>query len=295
MTGTLQTIDVNGISFAYLEQGTGPLLLCLHGFPDHALTFRHVTPALADAGYRVVAPYMKGYGPTQAPADSPYQAAALGLDVIGLIEALSPGAPACVFGHDWGAIASYAAALAAPRRIRRLVVSSVPYGPQFLGALVTRPDQIRRSFYVWFFQLPMAEAAVAADDFAFIRSLWREWSPGWELPAADWQALRETFSRPGTVEAALAYYRHMFNPALQRRELAELQQKIFLAPIDVPTLILHGEQDGCIAADLLDGMEAAFPRGLTKRLVPGAGHFPHAEKPEEVVRAIRSFLGAPTL
>ncbi len=290
MTGSLKTIDANGVSFAYIEQGTGPLLLCLHGFPDHAPTFRPIMPALADAGYRVVAPYMRGYRPTVAPEGAPYQAAALGLDVAALIEALSPHEPACVFGHDWGAIAAYAAALAAPQRIRRLVVSSVPYGPQFLGALVTRPDQIRRSFYIWFFQLPMAEAAVVANDYAFIRALWRDWSPGWELPEADWQALRETFARPGVVEAALAYYRHMFNPALQRPELAELQQKIFIAPIAVPTLVLHGDRDGCIAMDLLDGMEACFPRGLEKHIVRDAGHFPHAEKPAEVVDAVCRFL-----
>ncbi|WP_295684163.1 alpha/beta hydrolase [uncultured Nevskia sp.] len=290
MTGSFKTIDANGVSFACIEKGKGPLLLCLHGFPDHAPTFRSIMPALANAGYRVVAPYMKGYWPTVAPAGSPYQAAALGLDVAALIEALSPDEPACVFGHDWGAIAAYAAALAAPQRIRRLVVSSVPYGPQFLSALVTRPDQIRRSFYIWFFQLPMAEAAMAANDFAFIRTLWRDWSPGWQLPEADWQALRETFARPGVIEAALAYYRHMFNPALQHSELAELQHKIFIAPIDVPTLVLHGEGDGCIAVDLLDGMETAFPRGLEKHIVLDAGHFPHAEKPAEVAAAICRFL-----
>lgn len=290
MTAQPKTVEANDVSFSYIEQGTGPLLLCLHGFPDHALTFRRVMPALADAGYRVVAPYMKGYLPTVAPEGSAYQAAALGLDVVALIDALSPAEPAYVFGHDWGAIAAYGAALAAPDRIRRLAVASVPYGPQFLEGLVTRYAQIRRSFYVWFFQLPMADAAVAADDFAFIRALWHDWSPGWELPESDWWALRETFSRPGVVQAALAYYRHMFDPALQRPEFVELQQKIFIAPIEVPTLILHGERDGCIGVDLLDGMEAAFPQGLEKMIIRDAGHFLHAEKPDEMADAIRQFF-----
>lgn len=290
MTAQLKTVEAKDVSFSYIEQGTGPLLLCLHGFPDHALTFRRVMPALADAGYRVVAPYMKGYLPTVAPEGSAYQAAALGLDVAALIDALSPAEPAYVFGHDWGAIAAYGAALAAPDRIRRLAVASVPYGPQFLEGLVTRYAQIRRSFYVWFFQLPMADAAVAANDFAFIRALWHDWSPGWELPESDWRALRETFSRPGVVQAALAYYRHMFDPALQRPELAELQQKIFLAPIEVPTLILHGERDGCIGVDLLDGMEAFFPQGLEKRIIRDAGHFLHAERPDQIADAIRQFF-----
>lgn len=290
MTAQLKCIDANGVSFSYIEQGAGPLLLCLHGFPDHALTFRHIMPALAAAGFRVVAPYMRGYLPTRAPQGSAYQSAALGLDAAALLEALSPAQPAYVFGHDWGAIAAYGAALVAPGRIRKLAVASVPYGPHFAEGLVTRYEQIRRSFYIWFFQLPVADAAVAADDFAFIRALWRDWSPGWELPEADWQALRETFSRPGVAEAALAYYRHTFNPALQRPELAGLQQKIFIAPIDVTTLILHGERDGCIGAEFLEGMEAVFPKGLEKRIVRDAGHFLHAEKPDEVAGALCRFF-----
>ena len=285
------TVRANGITFRHLEQGSGPLVLCLHGFPDHARTFRHLLPALAAAGYRAVAPSMRGYAPTEAPADAPYQSAALGMDVAALLEALSPDEPAFVFGHDWGAIAAYGGALAAPKRIRRLVVSAVPYGPGFAQGLMTSYAQIRRSFYVWFFQLPVAEAAVAADDFAFIRSLWHDWSPGYDLDDGEWEALRDTFAAPGVLEAAIAYYRHTFNPAFQRAELDALQQQIFLAPIEVPTMIVHGEDDGCLGVEFLDGMEASFPKGLEKVVVAGAGHFVHLEKPDEVARAVIRFLG----
>lgn len=290
MTARIKTISANGTSFAYIEQGTGPLLLCLHGFPDHPYTFGRIMPALASAGFRVVAPFMKGYWPTVAPEGCSYQAAALGQDICALLDALAPDQSAYLFGHDWGAVAAYAAALQEPNRILRLVTASVPYSSHFLSALVGRPDQIRRSFYMWFFQLPVAEAAVAANDFEFIRSLWRDWSPGWSLPEADWFELRRTFAHSGVVGAALAYYRHMFNPALQRPELAGLQQQMFVTPISLPTLYLHGERDGCISADLVEGMEALFPLGLRTLVMRDAGHFLHAEKPLEVAHEIINFL-----
>lgn len=284
------TVRANGITFTYLEQGSGPLVLCLHGFPDHAGSFRPLLSALAGAGYRAVAPSMRGYAPTEAPADAPYQSAMLGRDAAAMLEALSPGEPAFVFGHDWGAIAAYGGALDAPGRIRRMVVSAVPYGPGFAQGLFASYAQIRRSFYIWFFQLPVAEAAVAANDFAFIRGLWRDWSPGYALSQSEWAALRETFASPGTLEAAIAYYRHTFNPAFQRAELDALQQRIFVAPIEVPTMIVHGRDDGCLGVEFLDGMEASFPKGLEKVVVDGAGHFVHLEKPDEVASAVIRFL-----
>src|SRR5947209_18552057 len=99
------TIRANGLEFAYVEQGDGPLVLLLHGFPDNALTWDRVAPVLADAGYRTVAPFMRGYPPTAQPADGRYDPAALAADIAGLVDALNGGEPAFVVGHDWGAIA----------------------------------------------------------------------------------------------------------------------------------------------------------------------------------------------
>ena len=286
------TVRANGIEFSYLEQGSGPLVLCLHGFPDHAHTFDRQLPALAAAGFRAVAPFMRGYAPTEVPPDGPFQSAMLGKDVAALVDALSPNDPAAVFGHDWGAIAAYGAALAAPERIRRLVTAAVPYGPSFAQGLFGSYPQIKRSFYIWFFQLPIAEAAVSGGDFAFIEGLWRDWSPGFTLPPAEMRALKETFAKPGVLEAAIGYYRHTFNPAFQAPELGDLQQQIFLAPIDVPTLYFHGERDGCLGIEFVEGMEASFPKGLRKVVLKDAGHFLQIEKPDEVNRALIEFLKA---
>jgi len=282
-------IRASGVRFATLEAGDGPLVLCLHGFPDTAYSFRHQLPALAAAGFRAVAPFMRGYAPTEIPADGRYQTAALALDVIELIAALGY-ASACVCGHDWGALAGYGAAMLAPEKITKLITAAVPHGPSMLNAFMTSYDQQRRSWYMFFFQHPLADAAVAHDDFRFLERLWQDWSPGWKYSVEDLERLKVTFRAPGVLQAALSYYRHMLNPALQDPALAEIQARIGTGLVPVPGLVLHGARDGCIGADLLAGMEALFPRGLRKVVVADAGHFVHQEKPDEVNRVLLEFL-----
>ncbi len=177
------SVRANGLQFQFLEAGRGPLVLCLHGFPDHARSFRSQLPALAKAGFRAVAPYLRGYAPTDVPPNGPYQAAALATDAAALVEALSPSEPAFVFGHDWGALAAYGAAQLAPRRIRKIATAAVPHGPQLLQAIVSSYEQMRRSWYIFMFQMPTAEAAVSSGDFAFLDRMWADWSPGWTVPA----------------------------------------------------------------------------------------------------------------
>jgi pimeloyl-ACP methyl ester carboxylesterase len=284
------TVRANGLTFHTLEAGDGPLVLCLHGFPDHARSFRHQLPVLARAGFRAVAPYLRGYAPSDVPPGGPYQSAALATDVVALLDALSPHESAFVFGHDWGAVAAYGAAILDPARIRRMATAAVPYGPQVMQAITTSYAQMKRSWYIFLFQLPTAELSVLHDDFEFLERLWRDWSPGWEFPPEEMSALKETFRRPGVLEAALAYYRHTFNPAFQSAELASLQNRILVEPIEVPALVFHGARDGCMGVELLDGMEAMFPNGLQKVVVPDAGHFVHQEKPDVVNAALVEFL-----
>jgi pimeloyl-ACP methyl ester carboxylesterase len=131
-------LTINGLSLCYIEAGRGPLLLCLHGFPDHAPSFRHQISACAALGYHVVVPYMRGYAPSDIPPHGPYQSAALALDVIGLIDMLG-GGRADIIGHDWGAVAAYGAAVIAPQKIGKLVALSIPYGPSLAKALVMMP------------------------------------------------------------------------------------------------------------------------------------------------------------
>src|SRR5687768_14216442 len=121
-------IEANGLLFGYLEAGPhdGPLALCLHGFPDSAWTWRHLLPDLAHAGYRAVAPFMRGYAPTEVPADGRYQSGALVADACALHEALGGDGRAVILGHDWGAIATYGAAAHQPDRWSKVVAGAVP-------------------------------------------------------------------------------------------------------------------------------------------------------------------------
>jgi pimeloyl-ACP methyl ester carboxylesterase len=284
-------LHANGIDFTCLEAGEGPLLLALHGFPDIATTWRHQVPALVERGYRVVAPYMRGYAPTSAAPDGRYQIAALGRDVAGLIDAL--GEPrATLLGHDWGALASYGAALFAPEKIERMATVAIPYGPGLLTAYLDNYAQTRRSWYIFFFQQELADFAVANDDFAFIDRLWSEWSPDWTAPAEVLREVKDTLAEPGVLQAALGYYRSTLRADLQDPALAEDTAKFAVTPITVPTFWIHGLNDGCMGVEVGEGMEAACTAGFDKLIVEGAGHFVHQEKPELFNEALLGWLPA---
>ena len=279
-------VDANGLTFHYLEAGEGPTVLALHGFPDHARSYRHQLTALAQAGYRVVAPYMRGYAPTEIPNDGYYGVPALAQDAIALAEALSDE-PVILMGHDWGAAAAHAAAVLAPERFSKLVTMSVPAGVAFSQSLVTSPEQQRRSWYMFYFQHPMADVAVPLNDFAFIERLWQDWSPSWDIPKEELASVKATLGQPGVLAAALSYYRHTFNPVPNAPRTGTSGGP---RQIQVPTLYIHGREDGCIGVELVNSMEAFFDNGLRKVIIEDAGHFVHQEKPNEVNRAILEFL-----
>lgn len=285
-------IETPALRFHALEAGRGPLAHCLHGFPDDARTWRHQVPALVAAGYRVVAPFMRGYAPTGTPTDGRYDASALGEDVVALLDALG-AEDAVLIGHDWGAVAAAFGALLAGRRVRRLVTMAVPYGPGFFRALRESYAQQRRSWYMAFFQHRLAEAALAHDDFAMIEHLWRDWSPGWTPPTDALAEVKETFRRPGTLDAALAYYRASIGPVLDAPEQLEAMFGGLSLPIPVPALHLHGRGDGCIGPEVTGGMGAYFPAGLRLEILPACGHFLHRERPEAVNALLCDFLASP--
>lgn len=287
-------VTANGIDFAYLEDGPadGPLALCLHGFPDHAPTYEHLLPELAAAGYHAVAPWLRGYHPTTLAPDGNYQTASLGLDAIALADALAGDGKAVLVGHDWGALAAYLAVANAPARFSRIVAMAVPP----VGALATyilQPPQLKRSWYTWFFQVPLADFAVPADDYAVIDALWRDWSPSYTPPAEYMRALKDTFSAPGCMDAAIGYYRATFGTTPPDPALDDVQAKA-AAPIPVPTLYLHGVDDGCMGVDAVDDDTFAplFAAGVEIERVPGTGHFLHLEAPDAVNRRIVEFLAS---
>lgn len=285
------TATVGGLELAYLSTGPadGPLALCLHGFPDSAWTWRLLMPELAAAGFRAVAPFMRGYAPSGIPEDGAYQTGALVADACGLHEALGADERAVIIGHDWGALATYGAASFTPDRWRRVVTAAVPPSGA-LGAGFLSYDQLRRSWYMFFFQNPLSDIAVAMNDLAFIDRLWADWSPGYDA-GQDLTLLKESMRAQPNLAAALGYYRAQWGGAPAPPELAAQQAAVGAKPPQ-PTLYLHGRQDGCMGADLAEGALAFLSEGSQLEIVEGAGHFLHLERPAEVNERVLEFVTA---
>lgn len=294
-----ERVTANGLTFECLRQGEGDrLALCLHGFPDDAGTMEPLLARLADAGFTAVAPYMRGYGPTDPAPDGDYTTVAMAKDAIALADEWGDS-EAVLIGHDWGAAGAYAAAAIAPDRFSHLVTLAVP--PRFVDILPEYPRQWLRSWYILFFQLPwLPERVLRAGDFALIELLWETWSPTWDYPEDRLEAVTDTFREPGTVEAALTYYRQFGRQAAEKLADDALERRFRAgsAPdsepdggIEVPALVVAGKQDGCIGHELFDDAEAAFADRCRCVKVRGAGHFVHQERPDVVADEILSFVG----
>jgi pimeloyl-ACP methyl ester carboxylesterase len=274
-----------GGSFAALADGPegGTPGLCLHGFPDTPLGYRPLLARLAAAGYRAIAPYMRGYRPSTLAG--PYHTDRLGDDVIALADAVGGGRPVHLVGHDWGAVASYVAMARSPGRFARAVTMAVPHLNAFAANLRRHPAQLRRSWYMLFFQLgAQADRRVAAGDFELIERLWASWSPGFKPEAAYLAELKACLAE--SMPAPLEYYRAMFRPLREAMQRGRQRLKI-----GVPTLHLQGAQDGCISAEMGDGQARYFTAGFEARVVPGVGHFLHIERPDDVGGMIVEWLG----
>ncbi len=282
-------VKANGIDFHFLEAGSGPLILCMHGFPDNPQTYQYLMPLLTEAGYRVVAPYQRGYAPTSPAPDGRYDAALLGLDVVALIDQLGDSKAAAVIGHDWGGFATYAAAAFAPGKIDKIISIAIAHPGALLGELGLNYNVIKGGWHAYFFQMPGAEKAVANNDFEFLEKWWRDASPEYDIPPDIMESVRATFRREGTLEAAINYYRHTFNPAGRNPELEELSAKI-MAPTTVPCMAFHGTKDRPGRLETFENMDKLYSNTLEKIIVKGTGHFMHLEKPDEVNSRILNFL-----
>jgi pimeloyl-ACP methyl ester carboxylesterase len=284
--GTVATAD---IEFAYLATGgSGPLALCLHGFPDTAHTWRYLMPALAGRGYRAVAPFMRGYAPTSLAADGVYQTGALAHDANRLHEALGGDADAVIIGHDWGAVATHGAAVSEPDRWRRVVTMAVPPGPVLAGAFLNDLDQLRRSWYMFFLLHPLANLIVPSNDFAFITRLWSDWSPGYDA-SVDVAHVRESLAEPEHLNAAITYYRATLGDATRAEQFSASQDATMQIPPQ-PTMYLQGRNDGCVGADLVEQAFALYPEHVVPHMIDGAGHFLQLEQPDVVNKLVTEFV-----
>ncbi|GAA4919776.1 alpha/beta hydrolase [Stackebrandtia albiflava] len=280
-------VDANGIRFHVAEQGTGPLILLLHGFPEFWWTWHRQMPALAGAGYRVAAVDLRGYGASDKPPRG-YDAYTMASDVIGLIRALGER-DAVVVGHDLGGLLGFAAAGFHPRSVRRLVVLSSAHPLRQRAALAVDPrGQLAASRHILKFQLPRFEHVVTRDDAAMVASLMSHWAgPQWRgTPEFDAyvRACRDAIQLPQAAFCALEAYRWALRTALRvagRRFVRLLQE-----PLKVPTLQLHGSRDTCILPRTAQGSGRYVTANYEWRLLRGVGHFPQLEAPDTVTSEI---------
>ena len=288
MSGERETIgwEAGGLSVTahvWGEEGA-PLALLLHGYPDTALTWRHLGPYLAERGFRAAAPYLRGYAPTGLAPDGCYQIGAVARDAIQAHDELGGDERAVLIGHDWGAEAAYAVDAFAPGIFSRVVTLSVPPGPVW-KELPRHPRlairQLRMFWYMGFQQLPWTERTLGR----LIPWLWKAWSPDYDS-AEDARRALEALPTPAYRTAALRYYRATFGqPQARRREYAA-EQHAASSIGTAPTLFLHGDNDGCIASEVA----ALAGRYVKTEVVSGVGHFLHLEDPQRVNQRIGEFL-----
>lgn len=282
-----QSVHLDDVTLSCRVVGKGPVVVCAHGFPDDARTFRHQVTPLVERGFCVVCPTMRGYAPSSTARNGRYDPEALGRDLCALANHFSPKDPIRLVGHDWGAIAAYAATALQPERFSHLVTIAVPHARHLLPRIV-QPAQARRSWYIWMFQLrTIAELRLAKDDLALVDRLWRDWSPGYVPSKQDIDLVKAGIAT--RIPEVIGYYRALFAPST----LLGLSRRLLFARTRVPALYFHGEQDGCMGVDLVDGMERHFRAGVSVHRIPGAGHFVHLERPDAVNPVLLDFLESP--
>ena len=266
-------VEANGLRFAYLEAGSGPLVLMLHGFPDTARTWDDLRSRIAAEGYRAVSPYMRGYHPSAIPAADPDQET-LARDPLALIEALG-ARDAVIIAHDWGASAGYGAAALSPDRVKKLFVIGIPH-PATLKPTLKKLWGVR---HFAAYRLPGAPKRLARNDFAALPAIYRRWSPTWHPDPREFDAVRASFANPASLNAAFGYY----------RKLSPIPSASLKTRIAVPAVAFAGLDDP--VAEPSDYRRAArmFDNEYIVEEVPG-GHFMHREHPEVFAERLLAHL-----
>ncbi len=280
---------VNGVRLHYVEAGPdgGPLVVLLHGFPEFWYAWREQIPALAAAGFRVVAPDMRGYNTSEKPPGvRAYRIETLVADVAGLIaHVAAPGAArAAVVGHDWGGGVAWATAMRRPDVVRKLVILNAPHPGALLRQYRRDPAQLLRSWYIFAFQVPvLPELLFALGDYAMLRRVFRTEPvrPG-AFAAEDIRRYRDAFAQPGARTATIHYYR-----AAVRRDPRTAASDV--RPIAAPTLLIWGMNDPYLGPGLTENLGEWVPNLRVERL-PGASHWVQHDEPERVNALLREFL-----
>jgi pimeloyl-ACP methyl ester carboxylesterase len=274
--------EVNGIRLHYLEAGSGPLVVLLHGFPEFSYSWHRQIPALVQAGYHVVAPDMRGYNLSEKPNSwRAYDAQALGGDIAALVRYFDVER-AHIVGHDWGAAVAYLTAMEHPDVVARLAILNVPHPARMLAGLRTL-KQLRKSWYMFFFQLPLVpERLLAANDFRALKRVLAESPQGFS--AEDVARYVQSWAQPGALKGMLDYYR----AALRQSPGSALAR---MSPIDAPVLVIWGERDSALGRELAQPEPKWVPNARVEYL-PEATHWVQHDAPQRVNELLVEFLGS---
>jgi pimeloyl-ACP methyl ester carboxylesterase len=284
------------LDVAYEEAGNaaGTPVILLHGFPYDVHAFDEVTPPLVEHGYRVIAPYLRGYGPTRflSPATPRSgQQAALGHDLLAFMDALAiPGA--ALAGYDWGGRAACVVAALWPERVRGLV-SCGGYNIQDIAGSTTPqpPDAEHRHWYQYYFHGERGRAGLARYRREIAKLLWRLWSPNWRFDDATFERTAAAFDNHDFVEVVIHSYRHRFMLAAGDPALESTEARLAARPrITVPTVVLHGEGNGVAAVQSSEGHAAQFTGRYERRVLPSIGHNVPQEAPADFAAAVLDVL-----
>lgn len=274
----------------------GPIALCLHGFPDTAYGWRNFAPRLAEVGWRVVAPFMRGYAPSSMPSDNSYHIGALMDDAIRARLAAGGTDRDVVIGHDWGALAAAGLAAMPDSPFAKVVMMSVPPPASFhrpgrvldrIRLLSQLPHQLLRSWYVMYFQLPLLPERSASW---VLPLLWKRWSPCYDAEE-DLRHVDAAIGTPESWRAALGPYRATVRNRRPPVRYAELHRHWTSAP-KLPSLYLHGRDDGCFAPAFAHWTEKVLPVGSDVAIVEHAGHFLQLDEPDRVAELVLKFIGS---
>lgn len=289
------TLDTPELRFEALAWGPddGRLMLCLHGYPDTAWTWRHLGPYFGERGFRVVAPFMRGYAPTELARDGDYGSGALMSDALALHTALGGGPDAVLVGHDWGGLTANAIAAYPDNPFEKVVSMGIPMVPGLAPgdgrgrALLRRlPRQLRMSWYIGFQQV--AGISERSMD-RMLPKLWRDWCPPGYDASTDLAHLFEALSDGERRTAALSYYRAQFRPLRRVRTHRDLDRYANYRPPLVPMLVMHGRVDGAIDPEIGRLGTHVLPPGSHHEIIDGAGHFMHLDQPDKVHELIQEY------
>lgn len=278
-----------GVFSGWLHGDEGPLVVCLHGFPDNYRTFDPLIEGFLAAKYRVLTPVMRGYEPGSVQKDNAYFVNQIADDVIAWLDSLNEK-QAFLVGHDWGGVTGWTVTAKAPDRFHAFVSLAIPHLGAFLPGIKEVPSQLLYSWYMSFFQLPkVPEWLIGKSDWALLRLLWSRWSPHWSPAPGVIESVIESFEQPGVVAATLGYYRCMYR--LQARENRRARA-LYEQPVQVPSLALAGEKDGCINPAMFKYCMAGVqkPGFVESKQLAGVGHFLHQEAPEVVLEPMLRFF-----